>query len=78
MPQLLPLSSLVSPQWGSAPTLSGARTSLTQAASEGMGCGDVVIGIISVDSIDAHALFDSGASLSFVSLGFIGRASLCV
>jgi hypothetical protein len=38
--------------------------------------GDVVIGTISVDSFDAYALFDSGASFSFVSEGFVARASL--
>jgi hypothetical protein len=40
--------------------------------------GDVVIGTISVDSFDAYALFDSGASFSFVSEGFVARASLSV
>ena len=38
--------------------------------------GDVVTGIISVDSFDASVLFDSGASFSFVSEGFVVRASL--
>jgi hypothetical protein len=38
----------------------------------------VVTGTISVDSFDAHALFDSGASFSFVSEGFVVRARLSV
>jgi hypothetical protein len=38
--------------------------------------GDVVTGIISVDSFDASVPFDSGASFSFVSEGFVVRASL--
>ena len=38
--------------------------------------GDVVTGIISVDSFDASVLFDSGTSFSFVSEGFVVRASL--
>jgi hypothetical protein len=36
----------------------------------------VVTGIISVDSFDASVLFDSGTSFSFVSEGFVVRASL--
>lgn len=35
-------------------------------------------GTISVDSFDAHALFDSGASFSFVSEAFVARAGLSV
>jgi hypothetical protein len=38
--------------------------------------GDVVTGTISVDSFDAHTLFDSGASFSFVSDAFVARARL--
>jgi len=38
--------------------------------------GDVVTGTILVDSVDAHALFDSGASFSFVSEGFVVRTRL--
>jgi hypothetical protein len=38
----------------------------------------VVIGTISVDSFVAHALFDSGASNSFVSENFVSRAGLSV
>jgi hypothetical protein len=38
--------------------------------------GDVVTGTISVDSIYAHTLFDSGTSFSFVSDAFVARAHL--
>src|SRR6266540_2990745 len=38
--------------------------------------GDVITGTISIDSFDTHALFDSGASFSFVSEGFVVRAGL--
>jgi hypothetical protein len=40
--------------------------------------GDVVTGTISVDSFDAYAIFDSGASFSFVSEGFVARVGLSV
>jgi hypothetical protein len=40
--------------------------------------GDVVTGTVSVDSFDAHALFDSGASFSFVSKNFVLCAGLSV
>jgi hypothetical protein len=36
----------------------------------------MVTGTVSVDSFDAHALFDSGASFSFVSENFVLRAGL--
>jgi hypothetical protein len=35
-----------------------------------------VIGTILVDSFDAHTLFDSGASFSFVLDAFVARARL--
>jgi hypothetical protein len=35
-----------------------------------------VIGTILVDSFDAHTLFDSGASFSFVLDAFVARAHL--
>jgi predicted aspartyl protease len=38
----------------------------------------MVTGTISVDSFVAHALFDSGASYSFVSEEFVSRAGLSV
>jgi hypothetical protein len=38
----------------------------------------MVTGTVSVDSFVAHALFDSGASYSFVSVNFVSRASLSV
>ena len=40
--------------------------------------GDIVTGTISVDSFVAYALFDSGASFSFVSESFVARAGLSV
>ena len=40
--------------------------------------GDVVTGIISVDSFVARALFDSGASFSFVSEVFVGHTGLAM
>jgi hypothetical protein len=40
--------------------------------------GDVVTGMISVDSFVAHALFDSGASYSFVLENFVSWAGLSV
>jgi hypothetical protein len=47
-------------------------------AADGREQGDVVTGTILVDSFAAHALFDSGASYSFVSEDFVSRASLSV
>jgi hypothetical protein len=45
-------------------------------STDGTDHGDVVIGIISLDSYDARALFDSGASFSFVLEGFVACARL--
>jgi hypothetical protein len=42
-------------------------------STDGRDRGDVVTGTISVDSFDAHTLFDSGASLSFVLDAFFAR-----
>jgi hypothetical protein len=47
-------------------------------ALDGREQGDVVTGTISVDSFVAHALFDSGASYSFVSEDFVSWAGLSV
>jgi hypothetical protein len=47
-------------------------------SADGRDQGDVVTGTVSVDSFDAHALFDSGASFSFVSENFVSHASLSV
>jgi hypothetical protein len=55
--------------------ISGAYVLL---AVDGREQGDVVTGTISVDLFVAHALFDSGASYSFVSENFVSRASLSV
>jgi hypothetical protein len=45
-------------------------------ATDGRDHGDVVTGTISVDSFDAHTLFNFGASFSFVSDAFVARAHL--
>jgi len=37
---------------------------------------DVVLGTLAVDSHDAHVLFDSGASFSFISLDFARRVNI--
>jgi hypothetical protein len=47
-------------------------------AADGREQGDVVTGTILVDSFAAHALFDSGASYSFVSEDFVSRPGLSV
>jgi len=41
-----------------------------------LGCPDVVSGTLNVDSHDAHVLFDSGATFSFISLDFARRANI--
>jgi predicted aspartyl protease len=46
--------------------------------ADGKEQGYVVTCMISVDSFVAHALFDSGASYSFVSEKFVSRAGLSV
>jgi hypothetical protein len=40
--------------------------------------GDVVTGTVLVDSFDAHAIFDSSASFSFVSENFVPCADLSI
>jgi hypothetical protein len=47
-------------------------------AADGREQGDVVTGTISVDSFATHALFDYGASYSFVSEDFVSQAGLSV
>jgi hypothetical protein len=47
-------------------------------STDGRDHGDVVIGTVSVDLFDAHALFDFGASFSFVSENFVSCAGLLV
>ena len=37
---------------------------------------DVVSGTLNVESPDAHVLFDSGATFSFISLDFARRANI--
>ena len=41
-----------------------------------LGHPDVVSGTLNVDSHDAHVLFDSGATFSFISLDFARRANI--
>ena len=47
-------------------------------STDGRDRGDVVTCTISVDSFDAYVLFDSGASFSFVSEGFVVRTGISV
>jgi hypothetical protein len=47
-------------------------------SADGREQGDMVTGTVSVDSFVAHALFDSGASYSFVSEDFVSCAGLSV
>jgi hypothetical protein len=47
-------------------------------SADGREQGDMVTGTVSVDSFVAHALFDSGASYSFVLEDFVSRAGLSV
>jgi hypothetical protein len=72
-------------QWGSsvnftpgASSSAGISGAYVLPAADGREQGDVVTGTISVDSFVAHALFDSGASYSFVSEDFVSRAGLSV
>jgi hypothetical protein len=72
-------------QWGSsvnftpgASSSAGISGAYVLPSADGREQGDVVIGTISVDSFVAHALFDSGASYSFVSENFVSRAGLSV
>jgi hypothetical protein len=72
-------------QWGSsvnftpgASSSAGISGAYVLPAADGREKADVVTGTISVDSFVAHALFDSGASYSFVSEDFVSRAGLSV
>ena len=47
-------------------------------STDGRDRGDVVTGIISIDSFDAYVLFDSGASFSFVSEGFVVHTGISI
>jgi hypothetical protein len=40
--------------------------------------GDVVAGIVSIDSFDAFILFDFGASFSFISKAFVDRMGISI
>jgi hypothetical protein len=70
-------------QWGSsvnftlgASCSAGISGAYVLPSVDGREQGDMVTGTISVDSFVAHALFDSGASYSFVSENFVSRAGL--
>jgi hypothetical protein len=72
-------------QWGSSVNFTpGASSSVgisgayVLPAADGREQGDMVTGMISVDSFVAHALFDSSASYSFVLEVFVSRAGLSV
>jgi hypothetical protein len=58
---------------GSSVGVSGAYA---LPSSDGRERGDVVTGTISVDSLDAHTLFDYGASFLFVLDAFVARGHL--
>jgi hypothetical protein len=81
LPSGLPVPSL---PWTAAPTgtMFGGSSSVgisgayALPSTDGIYHGDVVARTISVDSFDAHTLFDSGASFSFVSDAFVARARL--
>jgi hypothetical protein len=72
-------------QWGSsvnftsrASSSAGIFRAYVLPSADGREQGDVVTGTISVDSFVAHALFDSGASYSFISEIFVSWAGLSV
>jgi hypothetical protein len=74
-----------SAKWGSsvnftlgASSSAGISGAYVLPAADGREQGDVVTGMISVDSFVTHALFESGASYSFVSENFVSRAGLSV
>jgi hypothetical protein len=59
-------------------TLTSVQGAYTMPSGNGRDHGDVVTGIISIDSFDAYVLFDSGASFSFVSEGFVVHSGISV
>lgn len=71
--------------WGSSVNFTLGASSSTGVSgayvlpfTDGREQGDVVTGTVSVNSFDSHALFDSGASFSFVSENFVSRAGISV
>jgi hypothetical protein len=71
--------------WGSSVNFTLGTSSSTGVSgayvlpsADGREQGDMVTSTVSVDSFDAHALFDSGASFLFVSKNFVSRAGLSV
>jgi hypothetical protein len=72
-------------QWGSFVNFTlgdsssvGISGAYVLPSADGREQGDMVTGTISVDSFVAHALFDSGASYSFVSENFVSQTGLSV
>jgi hypothetical protein len=72
-------------QWGSsvnftlgASSSAGIPRAYVLPTVDGREQGEVVTGTVSVDSFVAHALFDYGASYSFVLENFVSRAGLSV
>ena len=59
-------------------TSTGVQGAYAMPSGNGRDHGDVVTGSIFVDSFDAFVLFDSGASFSFVSEGFVVRSGISV
>jgi hypothetical protein len=57
---------------------SGVQGAYSMPSIDSRDRSDVVTGTISVDSFDAYVLFDSGASFSFVSEGFVGCTGISV
>jgi hypothetical protein len=72
-----PLGSSVNFTLG-ASSSAGVSGAYVLPSVDGRDQGDVVTGTVSVDLFDAHALFDSGASFSFVSENFVSCAGLSV
>jgi len=73
------------PMWTPTPsgiprplTSGGVQGAYTMPSTDARDRGDVVTGTISIDSFDAYVLFDSGASFSFVSEGFVVHTGISV
>ena len=60
------------------PTSGSVQGAYAMPSTDARDRGDVVTGTISVNSFDAYVLFDSGASFSFVSEGFVVRTGISV
>jgi hypothetical protein len=60
----------------SGSSIVGVSRAYALPSMDGRDHGDVVTGTISVDSFDAHTLFDTSASFSFASNAFVPHACL--